>query len=404
MKILIIADVYPPEISSAAHLMKELAGGLANRGHDVSVVTTQPRYYLKEGMEKREFPLVKQEGSVKVVRVATLPLHKVNFIIRGVSQLLLPFLFFTKVKKHVKNIDVVIVYSPPLTLGLVGKMVKRRFGAKFILNLQDIFPKNAVDLGVLRNTVLIKFFEWIERKVYRVADVVTFHSEGGRKFLIEHKDVPEKKIVTIPNWIDPHPYQNIEKAIPFREQYGLEGKFIFLFAGIMGPAQGLDFLINVAREVSDMENVVFLLVGGGTEKEKLRKLVNTYKITNVVFKPFVSGDEYPSLVRCANVGVVCLSAENKTPFIPGKFLGYMAAGKPILSFLNKESDGFSLLREANCGRAVVSGELENAVQAVRGMYRERSDLDKLGRNGFLYLSSHFTLDVCLDKLEHLFHK
>lgn len=403
MKVLIIADMYPPEISSAAHLMKELAGGLASRGHSVSVVTTQPRYYLKKGTEKGKFPSVKQEDSVEVVRVATLPLHKVNFIVRGISQLLLPLLFFTKIKKLVESVDVIIVYSPPLTLGLVGKMAKRHFGAKFILNLQDIFPQNAVDLGVLRNTALIKFFEWIEHRVYMAADVITFHSEGGRKFLIEHKNVSEKKIVTIPNWIDPRPYQNTKKLIPFREQYNLEKKFIFLFAGIMGPAQGLDFLINVARKVSDMEDVIFLLVGDGTEKEKLRKLIDTHKITNVIFKPFVSGNEYPSLVKCVDVGVICLSAENKTPFIPGKFLGYMAAKKPVVAFLNRESDGFYLMKKAQCGYAVESSNLKDAEELIRTMYRKQKNLQDLGKNGYRYLLSHFTLETSLQKIEKLFN-
>src|SRR3990167_9738796 len=151
MKILIVADVYPPEVSSAANLMKELAEGLKKKGHNVWVVTAYPKYYLSKELEGQKFELFSDENGIKVIRVKTLPLKKVNFIIRGVSQLILPFLFFFKIKKYIcEKLDVAIIYSPPLPLALVGVMIKRHYGAKFILNIQDLFPQNAIDLGVLK--------------------------------------------------------------------------------------------------------------------------------------------------------------------------------------------------------------------------------------------------------------
>ena len=96
--ILIVADIYPPEVSSAAHLMQELAEGLKKRGHNVLVATTYPKYYLPKELEGKKFELFSNEDGIKVIRVKTLPLKKVNFIIRGISQLLMPFLFFLKIK------------------------------------------------------------------------------------------------------------------------------------------------------------------------------------------------------------------------------------------------------------------------------------------------------------------
>ena len=402
MNIIIISDVYPPEISSASSLMQELAYGLKERGHKVIVVTSQPKHYLTSEGKNKNFPTFLVENDIEVIRVKTLPLHKVNFLIRGVSQLLLPALFFRKIKKFIKKeIDVVIAYTPPLPLGLVGKKVKKHYKAKFILNVQDIFPQNAIDLGILKNKVLIKFFELIEQKVYQSADKITFHSDGGRRFLIEKKCVSQEKIVILPNWINLEFHQNLTKAASFRKKYGLEGKFIFLFAGIIGPAQGLDFLINVAKEISN-QDIVFLLVGDGMERKKIQEMIDDYSLKNVIIKPFVSKEDYPYLLKEINVGIVCLNNKNKTPFLPGKFLGYLAAERPVVAFLNKESDGFSFVRETKCGYAVTSDNLDDAVEIVRKIYNEKEKLKQFGQNGFRYASDNLTVDTCIEKLEKLF--
>ncbi len=404
--ILIVADIYPPEVSSAAHLMQELAEGLKGRGHNVLVATAEPKYYLPKELEGKKFELFSDENGIKVIRIKTLPLKKVNFIIRGISQLLMPFLFFSKIKKYVREkIDVVIVYSPPLPLALIGGMIKRRYGAKFILNIQDIFPQNAIDLGVLKwwkHWPAILLFEWIEKKVYKKADKITFHSDGGKKFLIEKKGVPLDKIITLHNWINIEPFKNLSKNISFREEFGFNGKFVFVFGGIMGPAQGLEFMVKVAQKVSDLKDLVFLLVGDGTEKPKIEKMINDLNVKNVVIKPFVSKDEYPYLIKDFDVGFVCLSADNKTSFVPGKILGYMAASKPIVAFLNKESDGFAVLEEAKCGYAAKSDNLEEAEEIIRKIYAERDKLKEMGENGFKYVLKNLTLEAAVEKLEKLF--
>ncbi|MDP3015286.1 MAG: glycosyltransferase family 4 protein [bacterium] len=406
MNILVVADVYPPEVSSAANLMKELAEGLKKRGHNILVATAYPKYYLPKELEGQKFELFSDEAGIKIIRIKTLPLKKVNFIIRGVSQLFLPFLFFFKIKKYIREkLDVVIVYSPPLPLALVGGMIKRYYGAKFILNIQDIFPQNAIDLGVLKgwkHKPAVWLFERIEKKVYKEADKITFHSEGGRKFLIEKKGVPEEKIVTLHNWIDIEPFKNLTKDISFRKKYGLESKFIILFGGIMGPAQGLEFVCEVAQKVADLKDLVFLLVGDGSEKPKIEEFINKHSLKNIVIKPFVSKEEYPYLVKDSDVGMVCLNSKNKTSFVPGKILGYMAAGKPIIAFLNKESDGFAVLNEVGCGYAVKSDDLEEAEKITRKIYAEKDRLKEIGENGFKYASENLAVDVILNKLEKLF--
>lgn len=401
MKILIVADVYPPEVSSAAHLVKDLAASLAAKGDSVFVLTTQPKHYLANSLDKNFSEFEEDENGIKVIRSKTLPLHKVNFVIRGISQLLLPFIFYIKAKKYIKGeLDGIIVYSPPLTLGVAGKLIKNKFGGIFLLNIQDIFPQNAIDLGVLKGKLVIGFFELIEKYVYKAADLITFHSDGGRRFLIGRKNVNSNKIATLPNWVNTQEFQNNSpEAHDFREDWGLKEKFVFLFSGIMGPAQGLDFLIGIAEKFKQDKEVVFLLVGGGMEKARLEEVVKEKGLKNIIFKNFVSKDEYPGLVSTADVCLVCLNANNKTPFIPGKFLGYMAGGKPILAFLNKESDGFDLIQKSGCGFAVSSGDLEASVAATRRIKSlSRKELKDMGEKGMIYAKENFSVDSIAEKI------
>lgn len=403
MNILLITDSYPPEIRSASHLMQELAEGLRDRGHKVAVITSYPQYNLVAESKEIQFNQYTVEDSIEVVRVKTLPHHKVNFIIRGISQLTMPYIFFSAIKKYIRHkIDIVIVYSPPLSLAVVGNMTKVKYGAKFIFNVQDIFPQNAIDLDILKNRFMIKIFEWMEKKAYTGADRTVVHSYGNREFLINKKQVREDKVHVLHNWIDIEPYVNITRTNIFRERYGVNGKFICLFAGVIGPAQGLDLLIKAANELKEIPEVCFLLVGDGTEKDKLMRMAEGYSLRNVIFKPFVSKEEYPKLAKDTDVGIVCLSSKNKTPVVPGKILGYMAASIPVIAFLNRESDAHGLIRDARCGYSAISDNHINMADAVRRIYHERERLREYSENGFKYVSEHFTKEACLNNLEKFF--
>jgi len=383
--------------------MQELAEELRDRGHKVTVATSYPYHNLSGNEKSFHFEKVSVENGIEVVRIKTLPSHGVGYLLRGISQLLLPYVFLYHLKRIIKHrVDVVIVYSPPLTLAITGGKVKKMNGARYILNVQDLFPQNAIDLGILKNKFLIAMFERIERNVYTRADAIAVHSEGNRKFLIEKKGVPSQKISTVHNWIDVEAFKNVQRTGIFRKRYRLENKFIFLFAGVIGPSQGLDFIIRVAKRLGDFPDICFLIVGDGIESERIKRLAERYRIENVYFKPFVSKEEYPLLVRDADVGLVSLSSKNKTPVVPGKILGYMAASLPVLAFLNKESDGHLIIKTAGCGYSAVSDDEENACDIIRTIYNEREKIHCYGENGFKYVVSNFSKGVCIGNLEKLF--
>lgn len=402
-RVLLITDSYPPEVRSASHLMQDLAIGLRDREFEVFVLTTYPEYNLAEKYKDIEFPEFLDEDNIKVLRIKTLPHHKVNFIIRGMAQLTMPHLLSRKVKKYVSKVDVIVVYSPPLPLATLGSKLKKYYGAKFILNVQDIFPQNAIDLGILKNKFLIKFFQRMERNAYRAADIIFVHSEGNLEFLkSKHPEISDKLIV-LHNWIDTKEFHGIERTNYFRRLYNLEDKFIVLFAGVMGPSQGLDFVVNVAEKVKDLENLVFLFVGDGMERERLERMAKNKGLKNVIFRDFVPKEEYPKLVKDCDIGVVSLTEKNKTPVVPGKILGYMAAGIPLLAFLNKESDGHNIIKQAGCGYSTVYGNLEEAESLIRVLYsKDSKDLEEMGMRGYQYVRANFDREKCIEELIRYF--
>lgn len=400
MKILIVTDSYPPEIRSASHLMKELAEELRDRGHAVTILTCYPRYNLAETEKLPKVDEVTDENGVRVVRVHTPAHHRVNFFVRGFSQMVLPYLFWSKVKPLLKDgVDSVIVYSPPLTLWWVGLFAKKRFGAKFVLNVQDIFPQNAIDLGVLRNPLFVAFFEKIEKWAYDNADVVTVHSEGNREFLLRSGKITSDKLITLHNWIEVKKYEAPERDGPFRKQLGLKGKFVIFFGGVLGPSQGLDLVIDAAKRIRDHKDIAFLFVGDGTEKNKLVGLSSGYGLDNVIFHPFVSKEDYERLLKEMDVGLVCLSSRNRTPVVPGKLLSYMGAGVPVLALLNRESDGHHIIKEAECGFSAISVDPSAVAEIILRMYGEKDRLKSLGENGYRYATSRFSRKSCVDDLE-----
>lgn len=405
MKILLITDAYPPEIRSASHLMQELAEELRDRGHSVTVVSCYPRYNLAGSSSRPVFDQLSIEKGVRVIRLHTLPHHKVNFIVRGISQLTVPHIFCHTLKRHLKHgVDAVLVYSPPLPLWRVGFQVRKTYGAKFILNIQDIFPQNAIDLGALRNPILIKFFEEMEKAAYRNADIVTVHSPSNRELLIREKGVLPDKLFTLHNWADTAPYNSHDGPNGFRKRLGLENKFVLFFGGVMGPSQGLDVVIEAARELRGIKDLAILLVGDGTERENLQRKAHAYDLENVIFYPFVSKTDYQALLKEVDVGLVCLTTKNKTPVVPGKIQGYMAAAVPVLSLLNKESDGHQIIREAKCGYSGISDNAQKAAGLMLKMYQERAHLRELGINGHRYAEANFSKAVCINRLEELLQR
>lgn len=403
MRVLLVTETYPPEIRSASHLMLELAEELSARGHQISVVTTWPQYNLDRNKELQDFKEVEIENGIKVLRIKTLPLRNVSYLVRGLVQLFVPLQFLWKLyRKGMADHDVVLVYSPPLPMAFIGTWFRWR-GQFNLLNVQDLFPQNGIDLEILTHPLHIQFFKILERWAYRTADVVTVHSQGNRQMVVEQHPDCQSKFKILHNWVDVDYYAQPLEGINFRERFSITHPFIFVFAGVIGPSQYLGLVLKIAEKMQDYEDVLFLLVGDGSEKEALLKQKSEMGLNNVMFQPFISRDDYPALLKISSVGIICLSPKNKTPVVPGKLLGYMAASLPVVALINKQSDGHAIVKEAECGYSANSDDFEASLAVARQLYEQQSQLKTMGARGKEYARVNFSKEVCVSKLETFFN-
>jgi glycosyltransferase involved in cell wall biosynthesis len=327
-------------------------------------------------------------------------MYGVSFVRRGIGTLISPFQLWQGLRRHDSDaFDATFVYSTPITFHAIGGWLKER-GARFIFNVQDLFPQNAIDLGILSNPVMIALYRWIEKRAYRLADIVTAHSEGNRAQLVAANPEVAGKVRLLHNWVDSDQFVVGQPKEDFRALYGLQGKFVAVYGGVIGPAQDLGVILDLAPRVADLKDLLFLIVGDGRDKSALE--TRTKDLTNVMFQPFVSRERYPSLLRSADVGFLTLSARTKTPVVPGKLLGYMAAGLPVLAFVNKESDAHALIAEAGCGYSCTPENLEAAERITRAIYARRgTGLEALGLSGRDYVARNFTKKTVIDEIVQL---
>jgi len=393
---------------SAAHLYHELGRYLSARGHQVSVVTEFPWRRLGSAesagqYQRARFQLRETMDGMDVVRVRGYPFREGSLIGRGINALLLPLTFYLGARS-IGAQDVALVYCPPLTVGLAAVFLQRLHRVPFVFNVQDIYPQTLIDLGLMKNSLLICFFEWMERFTYTQAACIVVHSEGNRQYLVNQKRVPPERVVVIPNWVDLDLIHPMDRLNTFREKHGLGGTFLACYAGTMGYAQDLNPIIQAAKELQEYEDILLLLIGEGIRACEWREKVQQLRLRNVRFLPLQPKTVYPSIISASDVGLVPLAEELRTPVVPGKLLDFMAGGRPIIATVNLDGDTSRIVREANCGYAFAPDDGQAVAEAILALYHDQPMACQLGSNGRAYAESHFSLKICTAQYEDLFRQ
>jgi colanic acid biosynthesis glycosyl transferase WcaI len=401
MRILLITDSFPPEVRSASFLMETLARTFQRRGHDVVVMTGQPAYNLAvAGRRSSEVVELEERDGLRVISIRSPQHHNVGYLRRGLAQFLLPLLFVRRGWRYLDHhVDGVIIYSPPLPLGLLGYGFSRR--TKVVVNVQDLFPQHAIDLGVLRNPVLIWIYRRIEALVYRRATRIATHSPSNTAWL-ENNSARSGQFMTVWNWVDLSWFDSIPATSELRNHLGLKGKFVFVFAGTFGPSQALELLLEGARVLSSDDRVRFLFIGGGPREAALRKTADQLGLKNVVFHPFIERRALVSALKDLDVGIVSLSRDNKTPAVPGKLADYMASGMAVAAFLQEASDAHGLISDARCGVSVTPTGPADVAGVFSSFQADSDRARKMGRRGRDYAGARIDVAIAADAFEEAF--
>jgi colanic acid biosynthesis glycosyl transferase WcaI len=404
VRILIVADRYPPEARSAAVLYQELAEELVRRGHGVSVVTKMPTDYVPGTEGGTKGAVIKRSekmGGVSVVRVSGWSSFHASIAFRALQQVALSLAFIPPLMR-VPRPDVLLVYSPPLflaaTVGILGRL--RRIPC--VLNLHDIYPRTAIQLGMLTNGLAIVLARLLEAFVYNAATAIVVPARGSRTILVDENAIPQSKIHVVPNWVDTDSFLPASKNNNFRDAHGFAGSFVVTYAGVMGFVQDLTTIIECARRMQGVRDIIFLLIGDGVYADRWKALAGG--LSNVRFLPMLPKETYFDALAASNVGLVALSERLSSPAIPGKVQSIMAVGCPIVATVPVASDAANIIVESKSGFVVAPGDVTGLCHILDELMRRPALGEELGRNGRTFAERHFSLSGAVTAYERIFKR
>ena len=398
---MILVCSFPPQINSAAHLYYELSESLKKSGHNITIITEFPKKEdnIREIAQKYndKFFFKESLNGIDVFRLSTLSfLSKVP----GGKALryLLSCLLFAMRGVFTKKPDVILIYSPPLYMGLAGYIISKIKKTEFVFNLQDIHPKILIDMKFVRNPVIILILKKIEELIYRKAYAFIGYSKGNTNYLLNRGIAPEK-VFMIPNWVDTDAIKPNDRLNDFRELNGLDDRFIVSYAGTMGRAQGLNVILDAVEILKRYEEIVFLLVGEGNAKPLLEKVVYSKELKNVILLPLQPKEEYVKILIASDICLLPLNRDLPLPEVPGKLANLMASGRPIIATINLGGDAAKIINEAGCGFCIEPGSKHKLVDAILALYNNKDLRDRMGKNGRVYAKERFSRGNCVSQYE-----
>jgi glycosyltransferase involved in cell wall biosynthesis len=287
---------------------------------------------------------------------------------------------------------------PPLTIGAAAWVLGRVRRVPFLYGVNDLWPESIEATGMVRSRRLLDWIGHLERFVYRRAGAIAVISPGFKANLVG-KGVPVEKVHVIPHWADESLYRPVPSDPRLAEELGMAGRFNLVFAGQLGLAQGLDAVLDAADELSDLPDVQFVLVGDGTDADRLRSAARARGLGNVRFLGRQPAERMPHIFAVSDVLLVHLRDEPLFRItIPSKTIAYMACGRPVLMAV--EGDAADLIRAAGAGvtcRAGSGKELAGVVRQLRAM--PRTVLEEMGRAGRAAFLASYSRSVLLDRYE-----
>lgn len=397
MKILYIATSFP-EPARGSTIYTDLAEALHQAGHEITVAVSEETKNLNRTQ-------IKNERGFDVLRIATGNYYDVGIIEKGTTTLRIPTLMKKGISQYLNNhkFDFILYEAPPVTNASLVSWAKKTFRCLSYLMLKDIFPQNAVDIGVMKeNSLIFNFFKYKEKKLYESADVIGCMSEANREYIINYNSWLNKdKVELFPN--TKKITDKIEPGtLKMREKYFIpRNACIFLFGGNMGRPQYVDLLNQAIIDCKYDRDIYFLFVGRGTERYRLENTIKSQSITNAKVIENLPREQYEQIIKESDVGLIILDPRFTIPNYPSRILSYMEYAKPVLAATDNVTDIKVLIEDAQCGEWVWSGDKKGFVSKVKEMAKNK-ELAIRGKNGRRYIEKNFRVERSVRILENHF--
>jgi len=367
MRIALIADTFPPLRTSGAVQLRDLSREFVRQGHALTVML--PTAGLSTPWLLDDF------DGVQVLRLRAPKTKDINYVSRTINEFLMPFAMLRNLRKSPlaqERWGGVVWYAPSIFLGPIANALKKSSRCKGYLIIRDIFPEWAVDMGLMGRGLPYKFFRAVANYQYSVADVIGIQTQGNHAYFA---DRPSASVEVLQNWLAEAP--NVGCSISLADG-PLAGRTIFVYAGNMGVAQGMDIVLNLAERLRPRPDVGFVFVGRGSDAQRLRDDAKTRGLDNVLFYDEIDPTEIAGLYAQCHVGIVALDPRHKTHNIPGKFLSYMQSGLPVLASINPGNDLQELIQREGVGRVCADQSLETLMGLAGALLKDLAGDKNIG--------------------------
>ena len=374
-----------------------------DEGHNVYIVSPRERSLgLLTGLADVD--------GVHILGVRTLNLQKTNVIEKGIGQVLVEGQYKRAIKKCIFDIkfDLILYSTPPITFPRVIKFLKdKNPRAKSYLLLKDIFPQNAVDIGMMNKTgvksILYKYFRRKEKTLYALSDHIGCMSPANVEYVLRHNpEIPSQKVEIAPNSYDvtistenDDTSQDEKKSI--REKYELPlDKPIFIYGGNLGKPQGIPFLINCLEANANRKDCHFVVIGDGTEQSKLAEWHKRVTPKSVTLMKKLPKEEYDVFLKSCDVGLIFLDHRFTIPNYPSRLLPYLENKMPIIAATDPNSDIGIIAEENGYGFWCESNSVEAFTAAIDKMIA--ADRKAMGEKGYRFLCEHYLVQHTYDQI------
>jgi len=389
MKICVVCHYFWPEVSAPSARLKEMADCWAAEGHHVTVVTNFPNHptgSVHPGYEGRTF-MVERVGGLRILRCRTYATPNSGFIKKTVSHLVFAWNAVRQARPHLSKTDIIVVSSPTLFSAVGALVLGVHLRCPYIIEVRDLWPAIFVELGVLKNRLLIKLLEALELFLYRKSKHVVTVTKAFADD-IGSRTIPARKISVIRNGVDLTRFLPGEKSQALEEEFKVRDKFVVLYIGAHGISQGLGALLEAARRLEQEKEIQFLFIGDGADKSKLVELSQGMGLKNVSFFPGESRNRMADLYRLSDI---CLVPLRNIPlfrtFIPSKMFEIMAAGKPIVASL--EGEAAEILNQSGAARITGPEDPEAIAKAIVELKGSPDARREMGKKGRAFVERHY---------------
>ena len=391
MKICLIIDDYLPDsIKVGAKMMHELAIEFVSRGHNVTVVAPSPSL-------TQQFEISELDG-ITLCRFRSGKIKNVSKIKRAINESLLSYCAWQAYKSYFQQQphDLIVYYSPTIFWGSLVTRLKKMWGAKSYLVLRDFFPQWVIDNGLLSaKSPITYYFRFFETLNYRAADVIGIQSPKNLVWFSKSSGT-KKQLELLYNWAanEPEP----DTCGNYCQTLGLKNKVVYFYGGNIGHAQDMMNIVRLAKSMLIETTAHFVLVGAGDEVELVRSAIEQYQLTNMTLLPPVTQKEFKKMLAEFDVGLFSLHCDHSTHNFPGKLLGYMVQGKPILGSINHNNDLQDVIENANAGFVTINGDdiglFNNALTLLHNHELRKSQ----GMNANKLVLDMFSVQVAANKI------